>query len=132
MVAFYCDENVNPKVAVLLSRVGHSVRTTPDERRNGAWDPDQLRYATDQGRILITHNRRDFRTLHDAWSQWFPRWREAQPHGGIFILDHGPLPAVIAAAILAFLAIAPPSLAGRTYDWCARWRRVGAVATVTG
>ncbi|MGI8857145.1 MAG: DUF5615 family PIN-like protein [Thermomicrobiales bacterium] len=120
MVSLYCDEDVNPKIAILLSHVGHSVRTTTDERRTGAWDPDQLAFATDQGSILITHNRRDFRTLHDAWMQWLPRWRERQPHSGILILDHGPLPVVIAEAIRAFLVTAPLSIAGQTHDWFAR------------
>jgi hypothetical protein len=120
MASVYCDEDVNPKVAILLSQAGHSVRTTIDERRTGAWDPDQLAFAADRGSILITHNRRDFRTLHDAWMQWSPRWQERQPHSGILILDHGPLPIVIAEAIRTFLVMAPPSLVGRTYDWFAR------------
>lgn len=120
MVSFYCEEDVNPKVAILLSQAGHSARTTVGARRIGAWDPDQLAFATDQGSILITHNRRDFRTLHDAWMQWFPRWREQQPHSGTLILDHGPLPIVIAEAIQTFLVTVPPSLANVTYDWFAR------------
>ncbi len=67
MASLYFDEDVAVVAAVTLRQVGHTVRTTVGESRLRAWDPDQLRYATDQGCILITHNRRDFRTLHDAW-----------------------------------------------------------------
>jgi len=111
---------VNIEVADLLHQAGHSVRTTTGERRVGAWDPDQLAFATDRGCILITHNRRDFRTLHDAWMQWSSRWQEQQRHGGMLILDQGPLPNIIAERILAFLATAPATLAGDTFDWFAR------------
>jgi hypothetical protein len=120
MASFYCDEDVAILVASALRQAGHAVQTTVGERRIGAWDADQLRYAIDQGCIVITHNRRDFHTLHDAWIQWSPRWRIRLLHGGILILDQVPASPIITAAIQTFLTTAPPSLAGQTYDWFAR------------
>lgn len=120
MVSFYCDENVHVDVASLLIQAGHSARTTVEVGRIGAWDPDQLHYATDLDFVLITHNRRDFHTLHDAWMPWSPFWRESKPHSGILILDQGPLPPIIVAAIQTFLSDAQATLNGLTHDWFAR------------
>jgi hypothetical protein len=120
MAAFYCDENVDMVVAALLNEAGHVASTTVGDGRVRAWDPDHLRYATDQRCILVTHNRRDFRTLHDAWMQWSPRWREQQPHGGMVILDQGYPATVIVTAIQNLLATMSEPIAGRTFDWFAR------------
>ena len=120
MASLYFDEDVAIAAAGILRNGGNVVRTTASERRISARDPDQLAYATDQGHIFVTHNRRDFHTLHDAWIQWSPRWHERQTHGGILILDHGPLPWVIAAAIQTFLTTAPATVGGLTFDWFAR------------
>ncbi len=62
MTLFYCDEDVRVEVAAFLIQTGHRAWTTVGERRLGAWDSDQLRYASDHGWTLITHNRRDFHT----------------------------------------------------------------------
>jgi hypothetical protein len=120
MAAFYCDENVDVVVATLLNKADHVASTTVGEGRIRAWDPDQLQYATDQGCILVTHNRRDFRTLHDAWMQWSPRWRERRPHGGMVILDQGYSATITVTAIQSLLTIMSGPVVGRTFDWFAR------------
>ncbi len=119
MASVYCDEDVRVEVAAFLIQAGHRAWTTVGERL-GAWDSDQLRYAYEHGWTLITHNRRDFHTLHDAWLQWSPLWREQRSHGGILILDHGYPAATTIAAIQIILADVPDTLHGRTYDWFAR------------
>lgn len=47
-----------------LRSLGHDVETTDDAVRKGSDDPSQLAYAIGQNRIIITHNRTDFRRLH--------------------------------------------------------------------
>jgi hypothetical protein len=127
MASFYCDEDVRIEVAALLIQAGHHAWTTVGEQRLSAWDSDQLRYASAHGWMLITHNRRDFHTLHDVWLQWSPFWREQRAHGGMLILDQGYPAQITLAAIQTLLTMAPPSLAGQAYDWFARdggiWRQ---------
>lgn len=122
MAQFYLDEDFQVGVASLLERAGHSAITTPQASNLRAWDVEQLLFAVGAGRTLLTHNRRDFRTLHDAWTRWSPRWRQPEPHAGILILDQGhSLRAVhYVAAIHTFLDNAPESLANLTFDWFAR------------
>ena len=58
---FVADENVEASVVEWLRREGYDVRYVSDSQR-GAKDPDVLRRATREGRILIT-NDKDFAQL---------------------------------------------------------------------
>jgi hypothetical protein len=79
-------------------------------------------YATDQGWAIVTHNRRDYRALHEGWLVWSAQWREPRPHGGILTLDKGNrlAPGDYASAILALLAVEDLTLLNSAFDWFAR------------
>lgn len=127
MARFYLDEDVPVAVASFLSGAGHPTRATVTVGRLGRWDADQLLYAADRGWTIVTHNRRDYRALHEGWLAWSPRWREPHPHAGILTLDKGHRLTAgdYASTILALLATGDLTLANRTYDWFAgsggRW-----------
>ena len=104
MANFYLDEDFPIAVAGLLTAAGHPTRTTVAAGRVGRWDAEQLLYATEQGWTIVTHNRRDFRALHEGWIVWSSRWREPRPHGGI----------------LTLLAVDGLTLVNGTFEWFAR------------
>lgn len=122
MAQLYLDEDIPVAVAGGLTAAGHLTRTTVAVGRLGRWDADQLLYAADQGWIMVTHNRRDFRALHEGWLAWSPRWREPRPHAGILTLDQSNrlVAGDYASAFLALLATDALTLANRAYDWFAR------------
>lgn len=122
MAQLYLDEDVPVAVAALLAAAGHPARTTVAAGRLGRWDAEQLLYAADQGWTLVTHNRRDYHALHEAWLTWSPRWQDPRPHAGILILDQGERLTAgdYAAALLALLGGEAPTLTNRAYDWFAR------------
>ena len=122
MAQLYLDEDIPVAVAGLLAAAGHVAQTTVALGRLGRWDADQLAYASDRGWTLVTHNRRDYHALHEAWLPWSPRWREPHPHAGILTLDQGHRLAAsdYASALRALLAADTRTLANRTYDWFAR------------
>ncbi len=122
MAFFYLDEDMPIAVAGFLVTAGHSARTTVVERRLGRWDADQLLYATERGWTIVTHNRRDYRALHEGWIVWSGLWREPQPHGGILTLDKGIGLAAsdYAEAITQLVADPAQILANRTYEWFTR------------
>jgi hypothetical protein len=84
--AFYLDENFPVEVASHLRQHGHIATTAIEESRQGVSDPFQLLYAAERGWALVTHNRDDFRMLHEAWLLWSRRWGVQERHAGILVL----------------------------------------------
>jgi predicted nuclease of predicted toxin-antitoxin system len=48
------DENFGPSTQKLFLDAGHTCATVPDENLSGADDPEVLKAAVDEGRILVT------------------------------------------------------------------------------
>ncbi|MEO8130297.1 MAG: DUF5615 family PIN-like protein [Bryobacteraceae bacterium] len=66
MALFYSNEDVALQVVLELRRLGHDVLTTLDAAKGRSALPDAeiLAFATAEGRILLSHNRRQFLHLH--------------------------------------------------------------------
>lgn len=66
MHTLYADENVPKPVIDRLRAVGYDIRSVVDDGRAGQQYPDRLvlQRAAELGRVLLTHDRRDFRRLH--------------------------------------------------------------------
>lgn len=75
MARLYADEDFPFPVVERLRRLGHDVLTTLQSGRanQGLSDADQLAFATNLGRAILTRNRRHFIQLH----------RVVSPHAGI-------------------------------------------------
>jgi hypothetical protein len=67
MARFYSNENFPVPVAGILRGLGHDVVTIQERGRanESTPDPDVLRLATEDRRIVLTLNRKDFYRLHD-------------------------------------------------------------------
>ena len=79
--------------------MGHTATTPSELGTERAGDADHLLEATQQRRILVTHNRKDFLLLHNAWHTW----AMAVPHAGILVLPQGS--AVLLAERLSTFAL---------------------------
>ena len=88
MASFYLDEPVADPQAGFLRRRGHDVVTTTEANNKGHSDVQQLLYATQCRRILITYDRRDYRMLHEAWHELARAWSVSVRvlHPGILIV----------------------------------------------
>src|SRR3954469_10555314 len=64
-VRFYADQHYPAPVTAGLRRRGIDVATAQDAGLCGANDPDQLAFATADGRVLLTFDS-DFVTLHQS------------------------------------------------------------------
>lgn len=76
----YADEDFDHGVVARLRALGHDVVTVMDAHRRGLSDVEQLVYATDAGRALITFNRADYHALH----------RQRAQHAGIITCTRDP------------------------------------------
>jgi predicted nuclease of predicted toxin-antitoxin system len=92
----YLDEDVSVEVAKLLHAGQCDALTTAEAKRLGASDRDQLEFSTSDGRVLVTHNRRDFESLARI------RFETRISHAGLIIAVRRP-PRSIADRILHIL-----------------------------
>lgn len=87
MADLYFDADVTPSFRLLLESRSHTVLTAQELGAAAALDAEQLVTATQLGRIIITHNGKDFRTLCFAWSVWRRVWAiEPAEHTGVIAI----------------------------------------------
>lgn len=82
MAAFLLDEDVNPSAAEIARRLGLDVKSVHEVGRRGLKDPEQLAFAAEERRILVTRNRDDFVRLTIA------RFQTGEPHCGVLIVPY--------------------------------------------
>lgn len=84
---FLLDEDLPPKAAEIARALGLDATSVHEVSRAGRAipDPEQLRYAADEGRILVTRNRDDF-IRHTV-----EFYRKGEPTAGVLIVT-GRLP----------------------------------------
>jgi uncharacterized protein with PIN domain len=56
-IKYFTDEDVHGRVAVQLRVDGFDTVSTPEAGRLGQSDPDQLEWAAQEGRVLVTFQR---------------------------------------------------------------------------
>ena len=85
--ALFLDEDVDPRLAVLLGHDGFDVLTTTGAGRanRGLSDDDQLGFAAAEQREIFTHNARDFEPLARLWA------KAGRRHFGIIVSTHAPV-----------------------------------------
>lgn len=103
MSTLYLNENVAIRLIALLSRRGIRATHTLSVGNQGASDEQQLDYATRKGYILLTHNRRHFRQLHQAWLA------EGRKHTGIIVVGYAD-PERLAERIGLFFELIYPTI----------------------
>lgn len=83
-IELYLDEDVDVLVGDLLRGRGFSVTTTVEAGQLGSEDAEQLAYALEHERAMVTHNRGDFETLAHEYLA------EERSHWGIIIATRHP------------------------------------------
>lgn len=103
MARLYSNENFPRRVVEALRALGHDVLTSLDAGRANLRIPDDevLRFATSEGRAVLTLNRRDFVHLHAAQPE----------HAGIIVCTYDAGVDAFAARIHAAV-MSVPSLYG--------------------
>jgi len=78
----YLDEDISPKVSVILRKKGMDAVSAHETGMLEASDVGQLSYAAAEGRAMVTRNRDDFITLT---VQFFEALKQ---HKGLIIVPH--------------------------------------------
>ena len=92
------DANLSPRrVGKALRARGHGVLALAEERAlDGLDDPDVLRLAAEDDRILVTRNSRDFAPLAREWAE------AGRSHAGLILiwtLDHDQFADIVAGIV---------------------------------
>lgn len=99
-IRFYTDEHLPLTVAAGLERRGVDALTVRDAGRLGGDDDSQLRFATEEGRVLVTCDD-DFLRLHGAMAD----------HAGIvFVPRERSVSEMIAGLMLVWQVLTPDEM----------------------
>jgi predicted nuclease of predicted toxin-antitoxin system len=66
-IELYLDEDVTVLLASLLQAHGFDVETARGANQLGRTDEEQLAFAAEKNRAIVTHNRADFEALAQAY-----------------------------------------------------------------
>ena len=78
----YLDEDISPKVSVILRKKGIDAVSAHETGMLEASDEEPISFAAADGRVMVTRNRDDFITLT---VQFF---EDLKPHKGLIIVPH--------------------------------------------
>jgi uncharacterized protein with PIN domain len=67
VIRLYLDEDVHKQVAVALRLRGYDVVSVHELAKWNLSDEDQLKFAVNENRAILTFNRGDFARLHEQW-----------------------------------------------------------------
>lgn len=75
----YLDEDVDVDLAKALRKHGYTVFVAVEESMLSKSDEEQLALASENDWVLVTHNVKDFRILHQHY------WEQGLKHAGIIV-----------------------------------------------
>ena len=84
-ITLLLDEDVRVLLAEILRQRGYDVVHVLEVGRGGKSDPEQLLSAVSQKRVILSHNIRDYRLLHQQSQE------AGEQHSGIIVSDQLPL-----------------------------------------
>jgi len=84
-ITLLLDEDVRPLLAEILRQRGCDAVHVLEVSRGGKSDPEQLAYAVSQGRVMLTHNIRDYLLLDRKYQT------QRKEHHGVIVSDQVPL-----------------------------------------
>ena len=93
MARIYLDEQMDTGITEILVGYGHDAIHTYDVGNRGASDSQQLLFASNAERVLVTLNREDFEELHRWWLALYTWGIMGRHHSGI-LTTWGDIPTV--------------------------------------
>lgn len=88
-IPIYLDEDVDVLIADLLRSRGFNAKTTQQSGQRGKPDAEQLKFSTNLGAAILTHNRTDFEGLAQQY------FNTNKSHSGIIIAVRRPYTEVV-------------------------------------
>jgi predicted nuclease of predicted toxin-antitoxin system len=84
-IRLYLDADVDVKLAANLRKAGYDCVSARQVGNAALDDESQMIFAANEGRVLVTHNIRDFAPIFERW------WHSDRCHPGIVVSQQIPL-----------------------------------------
>ncbi|OGP64432.1 MAG: hypothetical protein A2169_01235 [Deltaproteobacteria bacterium RBG_13_47_9] len=114
-IALYLDEHIQIAFGDALRSRGIDILTTQEAHNTGLEDTQQLAFATDENRVLLSYNRRHFAQIHHQWM------RIRRPHAGIVISDQIPIGIVLRRLMKLYFSLCSEEMANRL-EYLSNWK----------
>ena len=75
MARILADEDIYTDLKQRLRAYGHDVLSVTELDSRGDGDHLWMLRASEDERVILTHNWRDFLLLHNAWNAWLSHWK---------------------------------------------------------
>lgn len=102
-LSLYLDEDVSPVIGRILRNHGFDACCASEIGKLGKTDGQQLAYAISQGKTFITHNKRDFLRIHQAYLS------KGKKHSGIILMARRQNNYEVAHRLLGLLKLVTPA-----------------------
>jgi len=114
-ISLYLDEHIQSSVTEALKARGVDVLTTQEAGNRGKDDVNQHIFATQNGRVLFSYNKRHFAKIHYEWMT------EKRPHDGIILSDQLPVGMILRRLMKLFFSLASGDMKNRL-EYLSTWR----------
>jgi uncharacterized protein with PIN domain len=114
-IKLYIDEDLTDRIAVTLRRKGFDAVSAHEVNMRGKTDKEQLEYATNQKRVILTRNVKHFVNLQREY------FENSLHHDGIVVTNYLPLKELI-RRITRFLNERCPEEIRNSLDWLQNYK----------
>jgi len=114
-IKLYIDEDLSDRIAVALRSKGFDAISAHEVNMRGKTDKEQLEYAIQHNRTILTRNIKHFITLQKEYR------KDGLAHHGILVTDYLPIKELI-RRLTNFLNERDFSDIGNTVDWLQNYK----------
>ena len=114
-IAFYLDEHIQISLAEALRTRGIDILTTQEAHNIGLEDIQQLAFATQNNRALLSYNKRHFAKIHYQWMNIH------RPHAGIILSDQMPIGIVLRRLMRLYFSLGSEEITNRL-EYLSNWK----------
>jgi len=114
-VKFYLDEDVPLSFSEALKTRGVDVLSTQQAGNKGLADLEQLLFAVEHKRVMITHNKKDFMLLHKNFIEM------KKQHQGIILTDQLPVGVLLKRVMKLWFTVDSDEMINRL-EFLSTWR----------
>lgn len=114
-IRLYLDEDIPIQLAKALRQRGVDVLTTQEAEMAESTDEQQVAFAAENQRAILTHNKRDFVVIHRIYIQ------DGKEHWGIIVADQNKVGSLVRMVSKLWFTVSAEKMKNRL-EFLSNWR----------